>query len=78
MCRHDWYQVPKQLRDRVWRTWRSGREASSREHQIAVLQAIAAARLARLPGWRRELIRLWLLKPSRGEAPAVETTNRNR
>jgi hypothetical protein len=65
MCRHDWYQVPKQLRDRVWRTWRSGREASSREHQIAVLQAIAAARLARLPRWRRPLIRLWLLLKAR-------------
>ena len=51
MCRHDWYRVPKRLRDQVWRTWRSGQEAASREHQQAVLQAIDAARLARLPGW---------------------------
>jgi hypothetical protein len=50
MCRRDWYQVPKRLRDQVWRTWRSGQEANSCEHQQAVLQAIAAARLARLPG----------------------------
>jgi len=61
MCRRDWYQVPKQLRDKVWRTWRSGREANGRAHQQAVLRAIAAARLARLPGWRRQLIRPWLL-----------------
>jgi hypothetical protein len=65
MCRRDWYQVPKRLRDQVWRTWRSGQEASTPEHQQAVLRAIAAARFARVRGWRRELIRLWLLKPSR-------------
>lgn len=58
MCRRDWYQVPKRLRDQVWRTWRSGQNASSREHQQAVLQAIAAARLAQRPGWQRHLIRL--------------------
>ena len=46
MCRRDWYLVPKQLRDEAWRTWCSGQEASSREHQQAVLRAIAAARLA--------------------------------
>ena len=62
MCRRDWYQVPKRLRDQVWRTWRSGQEANSREHQRAVLQAIAAARLARLPGWRRQFARLRLLR----------------
>jgi hypothetical protein len=58
MCRRDWYQVPRRLRDQVWRTWRSGQEANSREHQQAVLLAIASARLARLPGWRRQLTRL--------------------
>ena len=62
MCRRDWYQVPIRLRDQVWRTWRSGQEANSREHQQAVLQAIAAARLARLPGWRRQFARLRLLR----------------
>jgi hypothetical protein len=61
MCRHDWYRVPKRLRDQAWATWRSGRQAHSREHQRAVLKVIAAARLARAPSWRRPLIRLWLL-----------------
>ena len=61
MCCRDWYQVPKRLRDQVWRTWRSGQEANSREHQQAVLQAIAAARLARLPDGRRLFARLGLL-----------------
>ena len=65
MCRRDWYQVPKRLRDQVWRTWRSGQEANSREHQQAVLQAIAAARLARLPDWRRQFVRLCLLLKAR-------------
>jgi hypothetical protein len=60
MCRHDWNQVPKRLRDEVWRTWRSGQEANGRAHEQAVLQAIAAVRLARLQGWRRQLSRLWL------------------
>jgi hypothetical protein len=61
MCRRDWYRVPKRLRDQVWRTWRSGQQSSSHEHQQAVLQAIAAARVARLSGWRRQFIRLRLL-----------------
>ena len=68
MCRRDWYQVPKRLRDQVWRTWRSGQEASSLEHQQAVLQAITAARLAGLPVWRRLLTRLSLL-PAAGSRP---------
>ena len=67
MCHRDWYRVPKRLRDRVWRTWRSGQQAASREHQEAVLKAIAAARVARLPGWRRQILRFWLLhKPGYG------------
>lgn len=41
MCRRHWYQVPKQLRDQVWATWGSGQGALSREHQDAVLIAIA-------------------------------------
>lgn len=61
MCRGDWYRVPRSHRDRVWKTWRSGREASSLHHQEAVLKAIAAARVARLPWSRRHLARLLLL-----------------
>lgn len=40
MCRH-WHRVPKQLRDQVWATWRSGHGALSREHQDAVRIAMA-------------------------------------
>jgi hypothetical protein len=43
MCRPHWYLVPKELRDWVWATWRSGEGAFSREHQDAVLMAIATA-----------------------------------
>jgi hypothetical protein len=68
MCRRDWYRVPKRLRDQVWRTWRSGKGVNSREQQQAVLRAIAAAHIARLPGWRRQLIRVRLL-PSAGQHP---------
>ena len=46
MCRRDWKLAPKQLRDQVWSTWHSGREAASCEHQQAVLKAIAARRAA--------------------------------
>jgi hypothetical protein len=60
MCRRDWYVVPKKLRDRVWATWRSGQAAASREHQQAVLKAIAVCRAARSSGWRRHLARFWL------------------
>ena len=63
MCRRDWYRVPKRQRDRVWRTWRSGREASSLHHQEVVLEAITAARIARLPWLRRHLSRPRLLVP---------------
>jgi hypothetical protein len=61
MCRRDWYQVPRRLRDRAWRTWRSGHEAAGRDHREAVIAAIAAARLSRLPAWRRPLVRLRLM-----------------
>jgi len=40
MCRKHWYRVPRQLRDRVWATWRSGEGILSAEHQEAVLAAI--------------------------------------
>jgi hypothetical protein len=52
MCRRDWYRVPRRLRDRVWRTWGSGREAGSPRHQDAVTKAIAAANIA-ISGGRR-------------------------
>ena len=48
MCRRDWNLLPRQLQDQVWATWRSGGGAASREHQQAVLQAVAACRVARL------------------------------
>jgi len=60
MCRRDWYLIPRRFRDRVWRSWCSGRAVGSREHQEAVLNAIAVARIARLPRWRQQLARLWL------------------
>jgi hypothetical protein len=40
MCRGHWYLVPRQLRDRVWATWRSGQGTLSAEHQEAVRMAI--------------------------------------
>jgi hypothetical protein len=43
MCRGHWYRVPKQLCDRVWATWRSGRGTSSSERQSAVRLAVAAS-----------------------------------
>lgn len=42
MCRGDWSIVPKQLRDRVWITWRSGRPLFPGEHRAAASAAIAA------------------------------------
>ena len=42
MCRTHWYLVPKQSRDRVWATWRSGEGVSSRDHEDAVLMAMSA------------------------------------
>ena len=43
MCRSHWYQLPRQLRDLVWATWRSGEGALSSEHLEAVRLAICAA-----------------------------------
>ena len=42
MCRSHWYLVPKQIRDRVWATWRSGQGAVSTEHLETVRMAITA------------------------------------
>ena len=43
MCRAHWYLVPRELRDRVWATWRSGTGAQSPEHRAAVLTALATS-----------------------------------
>ncbi|HEX9551842.1 MAG TPA: hypothetical protein VF983_01440 [Streptosporangiaceae bacterium] len=40
MCRSHWYMVPKELRDQVWATWRSGQGACSAEHRGAVHRAV--------------------------------------
>jgi hypothetical protein len=42
MCRLHWYLVPKEVRDQVWATWRSGQDAFSREHKDAVHKAVVA------------------------------------
>lgn len=43
-CRRHWYQVPKPLRDAVWRAWDNGRGAGSAEHTAAIFAAIARMR----------------------------------
>lgn len=58
MCRRDWNLLPKQLRDQVWATWRSGHAACTLEHEQVVRRAIATCRIARLPRWKRQLSRL--------------------
>jgi hypothetical protein len=47
MCRRDWYLVPRELRDQIWATWRSGQGAFTREHEAVVRQAITAVRQQR-------------------------------
>jgi hypothetical protein len=42
MCRNDWYQVPRPLRDAVWAAWRNGAGAGSPEHRAAIAAAIEA------------------------------------
>jgi hypothetical protein len=42
LCRRDWQLVPKRLRDRIWRTWRSGHRPGSFAHHLSVRLAIAA------------------------------------
>jgi hypothetical protein len=41
MCRGHWYRVPRQLRDLVWASWRSGAGALSPEHLEAVRLAVS-------------------------------------
>ena len=47
MCRRDWYAIPKPLRDRVWATWRPGRDALDADHQEAVPMAIVVSQVLR-------------------------------
>lgn len=45
MCKPHWYMVPKELRDRVWATYRPGQEVTkdpSREYLDASMAAINA------------------------------------
>ena len=44
MCRDHWYLVPKDLRDMVWATWRSGEGALNPEHLHAIHLAINTCR----------------------------------
>jgi hypothetical protein len=46
MCRRHWYQVPKQARDLIWASWRSGAGAPSSGYRQAVRQAVAAVQAA--------------------------------
>jgi hypothetical protein len=48
MCRAHWYRVPRQLRDEVWATWRSGEGAFSLRHLEAVRAALSALQERRL------------------------------
>ena len=40
MCRDHWYQVPRPLRDEVWRTWASGAGLLTAEYHAARQAAI--------------------------------------
>jgi hypothetical protein len=37
-CRSHWFQLPKELRDRIWKAWRSG---DTDKHQEAIMEAVA-------------------------------------
>lgn len=43
-CAGHWYQVSKQTRALVWRTWRNGNGAGSDAHSRAITQAISEMR----------------------------------
>ncbi len=46
MCPVHWRDVPKPLRDAVWRAWDRGAGAGSPGHRAAILAAIAAVNRA--------------------------------
>lgn len=41
-CREHWYALPKELRDRIWRTYRPGQENDGRPSReyIAIFRAV--------------------------------------
>ena len=44
-CRKHWFMVPKELRDRIWATYRPGQEEDwepSREYLLAAKEAVVA------------------------------------
>lgn len=43
-CRRHWYQVTREIRSLVWRTWRGGAGAGSPEHANAIRLAVADMR----------------------------------
>ena len=43
-CSGHWYQVPVATRKAVWRAWRNGDGAGTREHRAAITHAIATMR----------------------------------
>jgi hypothetical protein len=40
MCRTHWYQVPRSLRNAVWKAWRDGAGSGTAEHTQAITLAI--------------------------------------
>lgn len=45
MCKRHWYMVPKELRDRIWATYRPGQEVTkdpSMEYLNTAMEAIKA------------------------------------
>jgi hypothetical protein len=43
-CSRHWYQVPRPVRNAVWRAWRNGAGAGTEAHQLAMHLAIADMR----------------------------------
>lgn len=39
-CKRHWFEVPRELRDRIWRLYRNRRTKGSEEHRRAVFEAI--------------------------------------
>jgi len=43
-CARHWYQVPKSVRNAVWRAWDQGNGAGTPEHDAAIALAIRSMR----------------------------------